>query len=424
MKICMIGKFPPIQGGVSTQTYQAAHELSRRGHKVNIVTNADEVEIGFRQYFRKEDYAKRGNELIKVHSTSSLNNKRFVPYANPYTSKLFGLATSVIEEFGCDIVIGWYLEPYGFVAGLVGLMTNTPVIIRHAGSDIGRLGQHRDLKHAYRVVLNRANTIVTNSNLVDYLVLMGARREVIELGRISKLTPEFRKKTNSLNVQEFNAVTPEWIRGCIDDKKVADDLAAINLKPWKDHPVIGIYGKVGNVKGNYDLVKALEILTRSGVQFNFIQIPCGTAASLKDYFISLLRNEALLSSTWIIPPLPPWRVPEFLSLCNITCFLERTFPITFHAPQVPREILASGSCLVVSEEITEKSVLKENLIDGKNCVIVPDPRDTKSLVSTLEKLISSPGLRRDLGTHGKYLSQAFEQELPDNYFADIVESCK
>jgi hypothetical protein len=43
MKICLVGKYPPIQGGVSARTYSYAHALARKGHQVHVVTNAKEV---------------------------------------------------------------------------------------------------------------------------------------------------------------------------------------------------------------------------------------------------------------------------------------------------------------------------------------------------------------------------------------------
>lgn len=48
MRICIVGKYPPIEGGVSAQTYWAARGLAERGHEVFVVTNAAEVEPAFR----------------------------------------------------------------------------------------------------------------------------------------------------------------------------------------------------------------------------------------------------------------------------------------------------------------------------------------------------------------------------------------
>ncbi len=56
MRICIIGKFPPIQGGVSMRTYWTAHALAARGHDVHVVTNAKEARPPFRMHMRQEDW--------------------------------------------------------------------------------------------------------------------------------------------------------------------------------------------------------------------------------------------------------------------------------------------------------------------------------------------------------------------------------
>ena len=35
MRICIVGKFPPIEGGVSMLNYRYAHALARQGHQVH-----------------------------------------------------------------------------------------------------------------------------------------------------------------------------------------------------------------------------------------------------------------------------------------------------------------------------------------------------------------------------------------------------
>ena len=57
MRICIIGKYPPIQGGVSTRTYLAAHALAQRGHEVHVVTNAKEAVPPFRMHMRESRFA-------------------------------------------------------------------------------------------------------------------------------------------------------------------------------------------------------------------------------------------------------------------------------------------------------------------------------------------------------------------------------
>ena len=48
MKLCVIGKYPPIQGGVSRENFWQTYALAQAGYEVHIVTNAQEVENEFR----------------------------------------------------------------------------------------------------------------------------------------------------------------------------------------------------------------------------------------------------------------------------------------------------------------------------------------------------------------------------------------
>lgn len=115
----------------------------------------------------------------------------------------------------------------------------------------------------------------------------------------------------------------------------------------------------------------------------------------------------------IFPPLAPWQVPQFLSSCNIACCLERKFPVAFHAPRLPREILSSGAVLICSHEVAEKQFFYENLVHLKNCVIVNDPTDHEELEDLLYQLVTNREMRAYIGQHGKFLSKTVEEFLPE-----------
>src|SRR5689334_16148122 len=121
MRILIVGKMPPIEGGVSASTYWAARDLASRGHTVHIVSNAEEVEPGFRQVLLDEDRAfmASAGDRLHVHVTDGADGISYTPWSNPYASKLFGLAARTIEAHGCDLVFGWYFEPYALVAAMV-----------------------------------------------------------------------------------------------------------------------------------------------------------------------------------------------------------------------------------------------------------------------------------------------------------------
>ena len=89
----MIGKFPPIEGGVSVQQYWSAHALAQQGHQIHVVTNANEVEPRFRMFMRAEDWLACEGEypggFVRVHWTERFGPaQRHIPLHNPFASKL------------------------------------------------------------------------------------------------------------------------------------------------------------------------------------------------------------------------------------------------------------------------------------------------------------------------------------------------
>jgi hypothetical protein len=49
-KLCLIGKYPPIQGGISRRMYWLARCFAELGNQVHFVTNSYEVELDYKIY--------------------------------------------------------------------------------------------------------------------------------------------------------------------------------------------------------------------------------------------------------------------------------------------------------------------------------------------------------------------------------------
>ena len=91
MRICIIGKFPPIQGGVSMRTYWRAHGLAALGHEIHVVTNAKESVAPHRMLMRPEDWGRCAREYDKgsvtVHWTDPVDRSQsYIPMASPFVS--------------------------------------------------------------------------------------------------------------------------------------------------------------------------------------------------------------------------------------------------------------------------------------------------------------------------------------------------
>jgi glycosyltransferase involved in cell wall biosynthesis len=431
MRVVVIGKFPPIEGGVSGQTYWTALDLAQRGHEVHIVTNSAEVENDFREFLFEQDFGRlAGSHLpnpLRLHATTSTHRQAFIPWANPYGSKLFGLTASVIEQHGCDLILGWYFEPYGLIAAQAGKLFNKPVALRHAGSDIGRLAMHPDLRAGYKWMLGQVAAVFSPSKAstaTEILLGLGVPEQRLRPLRLSRL-PEI--YSTICEPTDLDALLPK-LPGWYADRAVPDGLQTIllrlNEKPVPySCPTIGVYGKVGEVKGSYCLLDALSRLAQLGLKFNFLSIAGGRQQELLSYCSYIQEHEDLARRTWVLPLLAPWRIPSFLRRCNIICYLEHDFPIAFHTPLIPREVLASGACLVLSNEIAEKQMFKDSLVTRKNAVVIPDPRMTAYLADQLRGLLEDEQTAYVIGKHGKYLSQTCEKFFwPSNSTADALET--
>ena len=133
MNILFIGKYPPIQGGVSAASFIFTLDLAKKGHSVHVLTNANEVESGYRQNFDTSDTSilnELTNNRIKIHDIYESNFQEYqhIPFSKAFSERLFGRAISIIEENKIDFIVGWYFQPYGFVSAQIGRSFNIPYL--------------------------------------------------------------------------------------------------------------------------------------------------------------------------------------------------------------------------------------------------------------------------------------------------------
>lgn len=404
MKVCLIGKYPPIEGGVSMQTYWMAHGLAERGHQVWVVTNAPDVELPYRMHLDPDDAPwyqpvfPSGGE-VRVCTTETYRHARMghIPDGDPVVTKLASRATQVVRAHGCDATFAYYFEPYAVAACLVARWTGIPLIIKHAGSDLDRLMRVPDLATTYQEVLRSADCVLTRAPLVDRFVTLGVDETRIYPDLPFGLPASvFNPEAPPLDPTSGLSLPQEWGEGERMDPRCFID---------PSQPTIGIYGKAGPAKGSYDLIAALGDLKRAGTAFNFLAMTNGLQAPR---FRVHLREYGLEECTKVLPFLPHWKVPRFIRACTAVCFLERDFPVAIHGPIIPREVLACGTCLVLSREIAEKQWYRSDLRDQVNVVLVDDPRDHAELASKLGGVIGDPGRARQIGREGHRVSLRLE----------------
>ncbi len=154
----MIGKFPPIQGGISAKTYWMARGLAEKGVTVHVVTNANCVE----EEYRIDDQGPDLSENLKVHYIDP-DIPWHIPSSDLYVPRLLDKALEVVEDNHIDIIDTNYLIPYGVVGYLLSKITGIPYILRHGGSDIAKFLKPGVFSNLLPEVIRNASAIITDN---------------------------------------------------------------------------------------------------------------------------------------------------------------------------------------------------------------------------------------------------------------------
>jgi glycosyltransferase involved in cell wall biosynthesis len=407
LRICLVGKFPPIQGGVSMRTYWAAHALAGRGHDVHVVTNAKEARTPFRMLMRPADWDRCGGVYgagaVTVHWTDPADSAQaYIPMASPFISKLAGIAARLHADHPFDVILSHYLEPYGVAGHLAAEIARVPHVVRTAGSDAGHLWHHPQLEMLYDHVLRSAHTVIAGGTVAER-----ARQRGVDPGRIADgggfAVPD------DLFCPEGPRLDLAAVRADAQADPEFRDLLWGELAA--DRPYFGVYGKLGDSKGSFALLQALHRLKQAGLQVGLVALAHGQP-EIEAGFRSLARRLGLLDRILQIPFLPHWRVPEFLRGCLAACSLEQDFPIVFHTPIMPREILLCGTCLVGSTEVIRKLRAYGRLVHGYGCVAIEDVDNIDLLSARLADIARDPEPAAEVGARGREFARALQLSIP------------
>jgi glycosyltransferase involved in cell wall biosynthesis len=386
MKICIFGKFPPIQGGVSMRTFWAAHGLAKLGHTVHVVTNAKETSAPYHMFMREEDWkrveADYGSGSVKVYWTDlNARQQAHIPRGTPFVTKLASLGLELAQRQRIDVIFSHYAEPYGVAAHVTAQATGLPHVCRTAGSDAGRLWLLPQFRPLYDHMFQSASAVICGRAVAPKMIEAG-----VDPSRLAR---------DHENVRLHDLFTPEGealdVAVLRDQVLGSKDTSIRDLLFGKYDPSLtyfGVYGKLGLAKGTFALLKALKKLTDRGLPVGLL-VMAHDGPMVQNTFRKFVADNGLQERVCQLPFLPHWRVPEFIRRCVAVCCLEQDFPIKFHTPVVAREVLTCGGCLVGSTEVIQKLPTAHKLIDGYNCIAVKDVNNIDDLEQRLASVLQS-----------------------------------
>jgi len=393
MKICIISKYPPIEGGVSSRIYWLVKGLGERGHEIHVVTNAQEVEEKYKEQMdsKEEEYTPKN---VYVHSTTSDTNPWHIPFSKTYTERIANLAIEVIRKYNIQLIDSYYILPYGIAGFLAKNITGKPHILHHAGSDIGKLFISPSYNILFKSIFEKVDKLVT--------------------------IPSFKKMFVSIGIPESKLVFDENVS--VDTKSFNPEVSPFLLsnhikREIPECPIITFIGKINyywRTKGLAELVEAVK-----EIKSDFLLLFVANGKGLLE-FQNLIREKQLEKKSVFINFVPSWKIPSIIKLSTCVVVSEREFPIEHHIPILPREVMAVGKCLIFSEEIYNKQPYK-NLTNGEN-VLVIDPKNIKQFRMTIENIIKYPETASKIGQNAYKFSRQIERF--DEYINHTIDLYK
>jgi glycosyltransferase involved in cell wall biosynthesis len=281
-------------------------------------------------------------------------------------------------------------------------MTGVPHVVRMAGSDAGRLWHHPQFEALYDHVL-RSATVVIAGSVAGRAIKHGVRPERIAVAGGFEVPEDlFCPEGPGLDLAALR-------REAAADPELGDML-------WGgfagDLPYFGIYGKLGETKGSFALLAAMQRLKQAGIEVGLVALAHGWPA-IENRFRSRAEELGLADRILQIPFLPHWRVPEFLRSCLAVCCLEQDFPIVFHTPVIALEVLMCGACLVGSTEVIRKLPDSVRVPDRYGCVAIEDVQDVEALSTRLAAIARDPEPIAWVAARGRAFARAIQADASD-----------
>lgn len=413
MKVLIIGKRPPLQGGTAIQTWRFARDCVQSGHRVSYLSNAGDAGSNYRMLMTEHDqqYFDKLSQGIKFVDCEPLPYGAFIPFSSSVETRLLGSGLDLVDD--SDIIVGWYLQPFGVVSSILARCHGKRSVLVHAGSDIGRLALHPQLRRAYEHAISGSQLIThspTTQKIVAQLLGHTIESRVSILSRGRRLDPWFTRRGNIFDFASYALPRGGWYT---EFPSILKTLQQCPQAPERNSFVITMYGKVGASKGTFHLLRAVRELLTQGRKVTLVLTLGGHVRAMGAITDFLNDNPEVGRNFVALPFLAPWNVANLIRSSDLVCFLESGFEIAFHSPNVPREVLSVGQPLLMSGEIWRKYNRFLAIDPSVHAAVIEDPSNVAELATQIAELMDNNLARTRIGIAGLSASRGHEVSLPN-----------
>ena len=304
MKLLVISKYPPLEGGIAAKTYWLCSALAEKGHTVHVVTDSEDIDA---EYCSPVSDAENSEKNIHIHRSQE-KMPWHIPHGEHRAMSLLDITLEVIERKKPDLVAASYLVPYGLVAYLASKITGLPYVLQHGGSDIKKFVEGGLLSNLLGKALLSADCVITDAD-------------------------------HKAEINKWNA------KSCVVLPYVPDpSVFSPMIREKRKRPVLAIIGKANYHWEHKGWHRVIDIWSKMGEDFKFIVISQGIGLErFQAYVRQHLRNRVDWQSF-----LPPWEMPSLLRSVDAFFHFEADLPFPMFSNLVV-ESLFCGT-LIISDQ--------------------------------------------------------------------------
>lgn len=380
----MISKYPPIEGGVSSDNYWLARELGRRGHKIFFITNAFEIEQDYRMVINQKDKRYYQPKNVQVYSTY----KDFfspIPRSEYYSERLTDLAIRIIKDNEIDLIYSHYLLPYSYVGLVVQKLLSIRHVVRHAGSDLGRIYKSKFMKNTTHAIFENADTIFSGGLIYRVLEELPDEKKIYQV------------KTPLVNTAFFHDKVPPY------------NLKLLNISA--SSRVFAYFGKVSELKKTHNLLKAAAKIRDKDFVILMVSGSGKIAYRLKEFSIKI----GLKDKCRFINFQGPWRIPMLMRAADCVVCPENDESKFLvggaHYPKIAREAMACGKCVIIGDKVAEKGMYSK--LKNNQDIICCNTDNIDQFSEILKQIVDTPKLSQNIGRQASKFSMMNENFVRD-----------
>lgn len=215
MNVCIISKYPPLEGGIAAKTYWLARAYADAGLGVHVISNSNTAE----EEYRIEGCYPHINEIpgVTLHEVE----KTFpwhIPEEKHSLAKLVDKFLELHSQSRIDVIDTGYLVPYGIAGYLSSSLTGVPYVIRHGGSDIAKFLRQSHLSHLLQDTIKHARVVITDEVNENSFYVMNKQIETVPpyVPDPKHFFPPISRTTGPPRLTFFGKINWHWERKGLD----------------------------------------------------------------------------------------------------------------------------------------------------------------------------------------------------------------